>query len=71
LIELRMQSGQRFRAKMFIETGAGDHRIQAFNFRVCLTRAADRLPFPKPAGYNATRSTSPGPSSALDVVRSI
>src|SRR5918999_20006 len=32
-------------------TGEGDHRIQAFNFRVCLTRAA-RLPFPKPAGYD-------------------
>jgi hypothetical protein len=36
-------------------TGEGDHRIQAFNFRVCLTRAADRLPFPKPAGYDANR----------------
>jgi FAD dependent oxidoreductase/NPCBM-associated, NEW3 domain of alpha-galactosidase len=36
-------------------TGDGDHRIQAFNFRVCLTRAADRLPFPKPAGYDANR----------------
>jgi hypothetical protein len=35
--------------------GEGDHRIQAFNFRVCLTRAADRLPFPKPAGYDADR----------------
>ena len=36
-------------------TGEGDHRIQAFNFRVCLTRAADRLPFPKPAGYDPAR----------------
>jgi FAD dependent oxidoreductase/NPCBM-associated, NEW3 domain of alpha-galactosidase len=36
-------------------TGEGDHRIQAFNFRVCLTRAADRLPFPKPAGYDPDR----------------
>jgi FAD dependent oxidoreductase/NPCBM-associated, NEW3 domain of alpha-galactosidase len=36
-------------------TGDGDHRIQAFNFRVCLTRAADRLPFPKPAGYDPAR----------------
>jgi len=35
--------------------GAGDRRIQAFNFRVCLTRAADRLPFPKPAGYDPDR----------------
>jgi len=36
-------------------TGEGDHRIQAFNFRVCLTRAADRLPFPKPSGYDPER----------------
>jgi hypothetical protein len=36
-------------------TGEGDHRIQAFNFRVCLTRAADRLPFPKPEGYDPAR----------------
>ena len=36
-------------------TGEGDHRIQAYNFRVCLTRAADRLPFPKPAGYDPAR----------------
>lgn len=36
-------------------TGGGDHRIQAFNFRVCLTRAADRIPFPKPRGYDPGR----------------
>jgi hypothetical protein len=36
-------------------TGEGDHRIQAFNFRVCLTRGADRLPFPRPPGYDAGR----------------
>lgn len=35
--------------------GAGDHRIQAFNFRVCLTKAADRRPFPRPPGYNPAR----------------
>ena len=35
--------------------GEGDHRIQAFNFRVCLTRAEDRLPFPKPGGYDPDR----------------
>jgi hypothetical protein len=35
--------------------GAGDHRIQAFNFRVCLTKAADRRPFPRPPGYDPTR----------------
>jgi FAD-dependent oxidoreductase family protein/alpha-galactosidase-like protein len=36
-------------------TGEGDHRIQAYNFRVCLTRAADRLPFPKPRDYDPDR----------------
>ncbi|MGH3761071.1 FAD-dependent oxidoreductase [Actinophytocola sp.] len=35
--------------------GSGDHRIQAFNFRVCLTKAADRLPFPRPPGYDPAR----------------
>ncbi|MPZ85332.1 MAG: FAD-dependent oxidoreductase [Actinophytocola sp.] len=35
--------------------GEGDHRIQAFNFRVCLTKAADRRPFPRPPGYDPAR----------------
>ena len=35
--------------------GAGDDRIQAFNFRVCLTKAADRRPFPRPPGYDPAR----------------
>lgn len=36
------------------ENGRGDHRIQAYCFRVCLTRVPEnRLPFPKPAGYDA------------------
>ena len=35
------------------EEGAGDHRVQAYNFRMCLTDAADnRIPFEKPAGYD-------------------
>jgi hypothetical protein len=34
-------------------TGTGDRRIQAYNFRLILTRKADnRLPFPKPEGYD-------------------
>lgn len=33
--------------------GTGDGRIQAYNYRMCLTRAADRVPFPRPAGYDA------------------
>lgn len=33
--------------------GAGDHRVQAYNFRLCMTRdPAIRVPFPKPAGYD-------------------
>lgn len=35
--------------------GAGDDRIQAYNFRVCLTKAADRRPFPRPPGYDPAR----------------
>lgn len=36
-------------------TGAGDRRVQAYDFRLCLTRAADRLPFPQPPGYDPAR----------------
>lgn len=36
-------------------TGAADKRIQAYNFRVCLTKAADRRPFPRPPGYDPAR----------------
>ena len=36
--------------------GAGDRKVQAYNFRLCLTqRADDRVPFPKPDGYDARR----------------
>ncbi|MEI9999148.1 MAG: FAD-dependent oxidoreductase [Verrucomicrobiota bacterium] len=34
-----------------IPSGTGDRRIQAYNFRMCLTQASDRIPFPKPVGY--------------------
>lgn len=38
------------------EVGAGDSRTQAYNFRVIVTRnPANRVPFPKPAHYNADR----------------
>ncbi|MEP3479786.1 MAG: FAD-dependent oxidoreductase [Fuerstiella sp.] len=34
--------------------GEGDHRIQAYCFRMCLTdHAPNRMPFPKPDGYDA------------------
>jgi hypothetical protein len=37
-----------------IRPGEGDHRIQAYNFRMCLTSDAGlRLPFPRPEGYRA------------------
>ncbi len=35
------------------EQGAGDRRVQAYNYRVCLTRVDEnRVPFPKPDGYD-------------------
>ncbi|HRJ73204.1 MAG TPA: FAD-dependent oxidoreductase, partial [Terrimicrobiaceae bacterium] len=35
------------------EPGAGDHRTQAYNFRMCLTNVPEnRVPFEKPADYN-------------------
>lgn len=36
------------------EEGQGDHRVQAYNFRMCLTTVSEnRVPFPKPANYDA------------------
>jgi hypothetical protein len=36
------------------ELGKGDRRVQAYNFRMCLTNRPDmRIPFPKPADYDA------------------
>jgi hypothetical protein len=35
--------------------GQGDARVQAYNFRMALSTAADKIPFPKPAGYDAGR----------------
>jgi hypothetical protein len=36
--------------------GAGDRKVQAYNYRLCLTQRADnRLPFAKPAGYDPKR----------------
>jgi hypothetical protein len=38
------------------EIGAGDHRVQAYNFRVCMTQREDiRVPFPKPPVYDRAR----------------
>ena len=36
------------------EYGTGDHRVQAYCFRTCLTKdPGNRVPFPKPEGYDA------------------
>ncbi|BCS32760.1 xanthan lyase [Luteitalea sp. TBR-22] len=36
--------------------GSADTKLQAYNFRVCMTQRADnRVPFPKPAGYSPAR----------------
>ena len=38
------------------EYGEGDHRIQAYCFRMCLTNdPANRVPFPKPEGYDPSQ----------------
>ncbi|HEV7708932.1 MAG TPA: FAD-dependent oxidoreductase [Asanoa sp.] len=35
--------------------GSADDLIQAYNYRMCLTQAASRIPFPKPAGFDPVR----------------
>lgn len=36
--------------------GQGDHRLQAYNFRLCLCKnPANQIPFTKPAGYDRSR----------------
>lgn len=36
--------------------GQGDHRLQAYNFRLCLCKnPANQVPFTKPAGYDRSR----------------
>jgi len=38
------------------EDGEGDHRVQAYCFRMCLTDDKDNMvPFPKPEGYDANQ----------------
>ncbi len=38
------------------EEGSGDHRVQAYCFRMCMSNvAANRVPFPKPADYDEQR----------------
>jgi hypothetical protein len=35
--------------------GEGDFKVQAYNFRVQMSKAEDRIPFPRPDGYDAGR----------------
>jgi hypothetical protein len=35
--------------------GEGDFKVQAYNFRVQTSKGADRIPFPRPPGYDAGR----------------
>ncbi|MBI1367582.1 MAG: FAD-dependent oxidoreductase [Planctomycetes bacterium] len=38
------------------EDGAGDKKVQAYNYRICLTDVPEnRIPIEKPAGYDASR----------------
>ncbi|MBN13257.1 MAG: xanthan lyase [Opitutaceae bacterium] len=37
------------------ELGDGDYRVQAYNFRMILSDAEEKIPFPKPAVYDAGR----------------
>lgn len=38
------------------EKGEGDHRVQAYCFRACFTKAPEnRIPFPKPEGYDPSQ----------------
>jgi hypothetical protein len=35
--------------------GEGDFKVQAYNFRAYLSKAGDRIPFPRPDGYDSGR----------------
>lgn len=38
------------------EDGAADHKVQAYNYRICLTDATEnRVPIPRPDNYDASR----------------
>lgn len=58
--------------------GEGDKRVQAYNFRLCLTNEpANRIPITKPAGYNADhyllllRLLAKQPARNLDAIMKI
>ena len=37
------------------QAGEGDFKVQAYNFRVHLSKGEDRIPFPRPPGYDPGR----------------
>lgn len=41
--------------KALAPNGTADDKVQAYCYRMCLTRAPDRIPFAKPAGYEVGR----------------
>jgi hypothetical protein len=42
--------------EVLLPNGSGDKKVQAYNFRICLTdSAANRNPITRPAGYDSTR----------------
>lgn len=50
-----------------LKNGQGDKKIQAYNYRVCLTSdPANRIPLEKPAGYRATAFRKTWPASGVD-----
>jgi len=40
------------RAQPMAEVGVGDGGVMSYGYRMCLTRAADRIPFERPADYD-------------------
>lgn len=43
-------------AETVLPAGSADRKVQAYNFRVCMTQVTDNLtPFPKPQGYDPAR----------------
>ncbi len=58
IVSIKTLSGNVYRGNVFIDaTYEGDKRVQAYNFRMCLTDdPANRIPFKKPANYCAKQS---------------
>ncbi|WP_128547546.1 FAD-dependent oxidoreductase [Larkinella soli] len=43
-------------AEKLLPAGSGDRKVQAYNYRICLTRnPANRIPITRPADYDSTR----------------